>query len=172
MDGCEHIALTHGDPSRDEMPLVRVQSSCITGSTLLSELCDCRQQFHEAMRRVVEEEAGVVLYLDQEGRSHGLVEKVAQLDLIAQGADTIEAARQRGKDYDLRSYRHAALILRQLIGTDPIRLLTNNPTKIAGMERAGVRIGRRVPLEVTPTSGNLEYLRVKKARMGHLLENV
>lgn len=172
MDGLEHIALVHGDPTHEGLPLVRVQSSCVTGSTLLSELCDCRQQLHEAMRRVVEEGAGIVLYLDQEGRSHGLVEKVAQLDLIARGADTVEAARQRGRDSDLRDYEHAAHILDMLIGSRPIRLLTNNPVKIAGMERAGIQVAERLAIETAPTHGNLEYLRTKKKRMGHLLENI
>jgi 3,4-dihydroxy 2-butanone 4-phosphate synthase/GTP cyclohydrolase II len=172
MDGLKHAALVHGDPLRGPEPLVRVQSSCVTGSTFLSELCDCRQQLHAAMRRIVAEGAGVVLYLDQEGRSHGLLEKVAQLDLIAHGADTVEAARLRGKDTDLRDYRHAVSILVRLIGDRPVRLLTNNPAKLLGLERAGTTIARRLPLETPPTEGNREYLRVKKLRMGHLIENV
>jgi len=172
IDGLEHVALVHGDPTAVEEPLVRIQSSCLTGSTFLSELCDCRQQLHAALGRVVEDGAGVVLYLDQEGRSHGLVEKVAQLDLIAGGADTVEAARARGKDVDLRDYTDAVRILDELLGDRRVRMLTNNPTKLASIERAGIRVAQRLPLEVPPTDGNRDYLRVKKRRMGHLLEHV
>lgn len=172
MNGREHVALVHGDPSVVEAPLVRIQSSCLTGTAFLAELCDCRQQLHLAMERVVKEGAGVVLYLDQEGRSHGLVEKVAQLDLIAGGADTVDAARTRGKDVDLRRYDEAASILRDVVGARPIRLLTNNPEKLERVVAEGVKIAERVALETEPTSGNTEYLRVKKARMGHLLSRV
>lgn len=172
LGGLEHMALVFGSPAADPYPLVRVQSSCVTGSALLSELCDCRQQLHAAMSLVVDEGSGVVLYLDQEGRSHGLVEKVAQLDLIARGADTVQAARMRGKGEDLRDYADVAVILRELIGDRPIRCLTNNPMKLAGIEQTGVRVAERLALETEPTEGNVDYLRVKKLRMGHLLARV
>ena len=109
--------------------------------------------------------SGVVLYLDQEGRSHGLVEKVSQLDLITKGSNTVDAPALRGLKGDLRRYDDAATILRALIGDVPIRLLTNNPTKIQGLQEVGVEVAERVPLETIPTEGNREYLRVKKQRM-------
>lgn len=114
----------------------------------------------------------MLLYLDQEGRSHGLVEKVAQLDLISQGLDTVEAAAQRGRAADLRTYDDAAAILRALVGATSYRLLTNNPAKLALAEQAGIGIEHRVQIEPPPTSGNREYLRTKKLKMGHLLESV
>ena len=151
---------------------MRVQSACLTGCAFLAELCDCRQQLHEAMRLVAEEGSGVIVHLDQEGRGHGLVEKVAQLDLIARGSNTVDAPALRGLKGDLRRYHDAAAMLDALVGTVPIRLLTNNPTKITGLRDAGVVIAERLPLETVPTDGNRQYLRIKKARMGHLLERV
>lgn len=168
----EHAALVYGEPEQDTTPLVRIQSACLTGSAFLAELCDCRQQLHEAMRLVAEHGRGVVLYLDQEGRSHGLVEKVSQLDLIAQGYDTVDAAVLRGREGDLRRYHDAAAMLTHVIGSRPIRLLTNNPTKLACVQEAGIAVAERLPLEVVATDGNREYLRVKKLRMGHLLHGV
>ena len=173
MDGREHAALVHGAPASCAMaPLVRIQSSCLTGSAFLAELCDCRQQLHEALRRIIDEGDGIVLYLDQEGRSHGLVEKVAQLDLIAQGYDTADAAAMRGKEGDLRRYEAAARILKSIIRGRPIRLLTNNPTKLAFVQEAGIVVAERLPIETVPTAGNSAYLRSKKERMGHILELV
>jgi 3,4-dihydroxy 2-butanone 4-phosphate synthase / GTP cyclohydrolase II len=172
VDGREHVALVCGMPSTVDAPFVRIQSACLTGTALLAELCDCRQQLHEAMRRIAADGTGIVLYLDQEGRSHGLVEKVAQLDLIAHGSDTVDAARSRGKDVDLRRYDEAAAILGGLIGDRPIRLLTNNPEKLARVETAGVKVMERVSLETPPTPGNRKYLRTKKERLGHMLTNV
>jgi 3,4-dihydroxy 2-butanone 4-phosphate synthase/GTP cyclohydrolase II len=172
IDGHENVALVAGTPSTSDAPLVRIQSSCLTGTAFLAELCDCRQQLHAAMSEIAEEGTGIVLYLDQEGRSHGLVEKTAQLDLIAGGADTVDAARARGKDLDLRRYDEAAEILRSLIGDRPIRLLTNNPEKLSRVEDAGVKVIERLPLETVPTPGNQSYLRTKKERMGHLLTTV
>jgi 3,4-dihydroxy 2-butanone 4-phosphate synthase/GTP cyclohydrolase II len=168
----EHAALLRGTPGQDEAPLVRIQSSCLTGTAFHAELCDCRQQLHESMRLVAEAGSGVVLYLDQEGRSHGLVEKVAQLDLIADGYDTVDAAAMRGREGDLRRYHDAAAMLDHLIGDRPIRLLTNNPTKLACVQEAGITVDERLPIEVGPTDGNRAYLKVKKHRMGHLLERV
>lgn len=163
----------HGEPRRDAIPpLVRIQSSCLTGSAFLARLCDCRQQLHEALRLVAEGGSGVVLYLDQEGRSHGLVEKVAQLNLIAQGFDTVDAAAMRNREGDLRRYHDAAAMLAELIGERPIRLLTNNPTKLACVQEAGIEVSERLALEVEPSDGNRAYLTVKKQRMGHLLTRV
>jgi 3,4-dihydroxy 2-butanone 4-phosphate synthase / GTP cyclohydrolase II len=173
IDGQEHVALVCGDVSTAEAPpLVRIQSSCITGTALLAELCDCRQQLHEAMRLIETDGLGVVVYLAQEGRSHGLVEKVAQLELIAAGADTVDAAEARGQEVDLRRYDHGAIILRSILGTTPIRLLTNNPEKLVGVEAAGLTVAERIPLETEPTPGNRDYLRTKRDRLGHILTMV
>jgi GTP cyclohydrolase II len=169
----EHSALVHGDPAASpNAPLIRIQSACLTGSAFLAELCDCRQQLHESMRRIVANGAGIVVYMDQEGRGHGLVEKVAQLDLIAAGADTADAPALRGLRGDLRTYEDAAAILHELLGERAVRLMTNNPTKLLGVREAGVRVLERVPIETAPTAGNREYLRVKKLKLGHILEQV
>jgi 3,4-dihydroxy 2-butanone 4-phosphate synthase/GTP cyclohydrolase II len=138
----------------------------------MAELCDCRQQLHESMRLVVEGGGGIVLYLDQEGRSHGLVEKVSQLELIAQGSDTVEAPALRGLQGDVRDYAAAATIIELLVGRRAIRLMTNNPTKLIGVREAGIEVIERLPIETPPTHGNYDYLRVKKTRMGHLLDLV
>lgn len=172
IDGREHAALACGSPELDEQPLVRVQSACLTGSAFLADLCDCRQQLHLSMEIIARAGRGLVVHLDQEGRGHGLVEKVSQLDLIAQGSNTVDAPALRGLKGDLRTYDDAALILRQLVGDVPLRLLTNNPTKIQGLQSAGVVIGARVPIETEPTVGNRGYLQIKKQRMGHLLDRV
>ncbi len=168
--GSEHLALVVGDPaSSAEPPLVRVQSSCITGTTLHSRLCDCRQQLEMAME-LVASASGIVLYLDQEGRSHGLVEKVEQLRLIAGGLDTVEAAEARGRTTDRRRYGEAAWILQRLLGDTPIRALTNSPDKVGALRAEGVAITERVAIQPDPTPGNAEYLRVKRTKMGHLLD--
>jgi 3,4-dihydroxy 2-butanone 4-phosphate synthase/GTP cyclohydrolase II len=172
-DGSEHAALVTGNPSRDERPLVRIQSSCLTGTSFGALLCDCRQQLHEALRLIAREGSGCVIYLDQEGRGHGLVEKIRHIADIAAGSDTVEAALRRGVPPDARDYDHAASILKAVVGTPrPIRLLTNNPEKIARLEASGVQVGERLSIETEPTDGNREYLLVKKRRMGHLLTRV
>ena len=150
--------------------LVRVQSACLTGTALLAELCDCRQQLHAALRLVSKSEhGGCVLYLDQEGRGHGLREKVEQLALINQGLDTVEAAVSRGRGPDLRDWSEAAVILEDLIGRVPVRLLTNNPSKTAGLIRAGVRVAEEVAIQTRVTNGNRSYLISKRDKMGHRL---
>lgn len=168
-DGREHIALIIGEPSTAELPLIRVQSACVTGTGLLAQLCDCRQQLHLAMQLIAAEPAGCLLYLDQEGRSHGLVEKVAQLKLISEGMDTVEAAAARNRGADRRDYEQAAWILHSVVGLRPMRLLTNNPAKAAGLEAAGVEVGDLLHLQPPPTPTNLEYLRVKRDKLGHVL---
>ncbi|MEA2492158.1 MAG: 3,4-dihydroxy 2-butanone 4-phosphate synthase / cyclohydrolase [Thermoleophilaceae bacterium] len=169
----EHAALVFGTPHElREPPLVRIQSACLTGVAFHSVLCDCRQQLEEAVARIVDEGAGVVLYLDQEGRGHGLVEKVAQLALIAEGADTVEAAALRGVEGDVRSFEDARAILRELVDDAPVRLLTNNPEKMRRVTNVGIEVVERVPIETEPTDGNRAYLLVKKLHMGHLLTGV
>jgi 3,4-dihydroxy 2-butanone 4-phosphate synthase / GTP cyclohydrolase II len=173
LDGGEHAALVSGDLQSGERPLVRVQSSCLTGTAFHAVLCDCRQQLETALGVIAREGTGCVIYLAQEGRSHGLVEKINHLKAISQGADTVDAALERGVDPDLRCYDVVRPILDDLLGgVRPIRLLTNNPHKLLGIEEAGVPVAERVALETSPTPDNLEYLRVKKRRMGHLLTQV
>lgn len=172
-DGSEHAAIVAGSPDLDARPLVRVQSSCLTGTAFGALLCDCRQQLQDSLSLIAAEGSGCVLYLDQEGRGHGLVEKIRHIADIAAGSDTVEAALRRGVPPDVRDYSGAATVLRAVLGGDrPIRLLTNNPEKIRGLTDAGLTIAERVPLEVEPTDGNRDYLRVKKERMGHLLTRV
>lgn len=172
VDGHEHAALVAGDLCEEKAPLVRVQSSCLTGTAFHALLCDCRQQLDAALAMVASR-GGCVLYLAQEGRGHGLVEKINHISAIAAGADTVDAALDRGVEPDARDYRMVAPMLDDLLGgLRPIRLLTNNPAKIRGLEEAGVAVTERVPLETDPTPGNREYLLVKKQRMGHLLTRV
>ncbi|HZN13084.1 MAG TPA: GTP cyclohydrolase II [Acidimicrobiales bacterium] len=172
-DGREHLAMVKGSPDTADLPLVRVQSSCLTGTAFLAHLCDCRQQLHLAMERVATEDAGVILYMDQEGRGHGLVEKLAQLKLINTGLDTLEAAVARGYGPDPRTYEQAAFVLDVLVGAGrPIRLLSNNPTKMGGLRANGVVIGEDVRLETEPTPTNFHYLRVKQEKMGHILPSL
>jgi GTP cyclohydrolase II len=157
-------------PESGAVPLVRVQSSCLTGTAFHSVLCDCRQQLHSAMRLVGAEPAGgCVLYLDQEGRGHGLREKAEQLALIAGGLDTVEAAAVRGVDADLRDWHEAADILRYLLGEEPIRLLTNNPAKTAGLRNAGVIVSAEVAIQAPVTEWNRAYLLSKRNKMSHRL---
>lgn len=168
-DGQEHSVLIAGMPTDGRAPLVRVQSSCLTGTAFGALLCDCRQQLEQSLRRISDERAGLVLYLDQEGRGYGLVDKVAQLSLITRGLATTATAAGEGRRPDLRDYGPAFAILSSLMGgPGPIRLLTNNPSKIKAFEEAGFVV-ERVPIEVDPTDHNREYLLVKKRDMGHLL---
>lgn len=170
--GNEHAALVAEGTDRNSAPLVRIQSSCLTGTAFGAVLCDCAQQLEFALRRVAAEGSGVVLYLDQECRGHGLVEKVAQLSVISRGSDTVDAAEVRGVQPDIRDYAEAGQVLRHLLGDRPVRLMTNNPAKMRGVMDAGVTVVERIPLETSPTDGNRAYLLVKKVRMGHLLTQV
>jgi 3,4-dihydroxy 2-butanone 4-phosphate synthase/GTP cyclohydrolase II len=169
--GDEHAALVAGRPEEDELPLVRIQSACVTGTALGALLCDCRQQVELALQTIAAE-GGVFLYLDQEGRGHGLVEKVAHFAEMNKGVDTWEAAIRRGVDPDLRDYADASAVVKSIVGDRPVRLLTNNPEKIDGVRKAGLEVAARVALEPEPTETNRGYLRSKKERMGHLLERV
>jgi GTP cyclohydrolase II len=170
--GVEHSALVVGAPHRARQPLVRVQSSCLTGTAFGAVLCDCRPQFEESLRRVTAEGEGCVLYLAQEGRSYGLVEKVRQLSLITRGLATTATAAGYGQLPDLRTYDNAFAMLDDVLGgLRTIRLLTNNPKKITAFEVAGYTL-ERVPLEVPSTDDNRAYLRAKKQEMGHLLTRV
>lgn len=165
-----HSALCTDYLDTNQRPLVRVQSSCLTGTAFHSLLCDCRQQLHIAMRLVSDDPAGgCVLYLDQEGRGHGLAEKVAQLALIAEGMDTFDAAAARGVEADRRNWDEAAEILAYLVGQAPIRLLTNNPLKAAGLSKAGVIVADELAIQAPVTEWNSSYLSSKRDKMGHKL---
>ena len=167
-NGYEHIALTKGKWTPDEAVLVRVHSSCMTGDIFGSLRCDCGEQLHRAMQMIEKEGKGVVLYLNQEGRGIGLMAKIAAYKLQEQGLDTVDANTHLGYDPDERDYGVGAQILRE-IGVGKMRLITNNPTKRAGLNGFGLEIVENVPIEITPNKYNEKYLHTKKKRMGHKL---
>jgi len=169
VDGKEHVALVKGEVAGEEDVLVRVHSECLTGDTFLSKRCDCGPQLHEALRRIDREGRGVLLYIRQEGRGIGLTNKIKAYALQDQGMDTVEANRHLGFPEDLRDYGIGAQILKDL-GLSTIRLLTNNPKKVIGLEGYGLRIVEQVPLQVVPNEYNYEYLKVKKEKLGHLIQ--
>lgn len=164
----EHLALVKGEWESDEAILVRVHSECLTGDVFGSGRCDCGEQLHNAMRMINETGKGVILYMHQEGRGIGLVNKLKAYALQDQGKDTVEANLELGFKADLRDYGIGAQILADL-GVRKIKLLTNNPKKIKGLEGYGLSIVERVAIETVPRNSNIEYLRTKKKKMGHLL---
>lgn len=170
VDGEEHLALVMGGPFQpDEEVLVRVHSECLTGDALGSLRCDCGQQLHAAMQAIAEEGRGVLLYMRQEGRGIGLLKKVCAYELQDQGLDTVEANERLGFPADLRDYGIGAQILYDL-GVRKLRLLTNNPRKIVGLQGHSLEVVERVPIEIPPTPSNRDYLRVKKEKLGHMLD--
>lgn len=166
-----HVALVKGAVAGRKDVLVRVHSSCFTGDVLASLRCDCRAQLHAAMQAIQAEGQGVVLYMHQEGRGVGLENKLKAYVLQDRGLDTVEANEVLGFKPDLRTYGIGAQILADL-GLSAIRLMTNNPRKIVGIEGYGLRVTRRVPLEVKPHRENWRYLKTKKEKLGHWLESV
>ncbi len=169
--GEEHIALVMGEIKEDEPVLVRVHSSCLTGDVFQSHRCDCGDQLARALELVAAEKKGVVLYLLQEGRGIGLINKLKAYELQEQGHDTIEANAKLGFAPDIRDYGTGSQILRDL-GVRKIRLMTNNPAKYVAIEGFGLEIVERVPLEIAPTKGTRKYLEAKKNKLGHMLELV
>lgn len=167
-NGLEHIALIKGTWEPDEPVLVRMHSSCATGDIFGSQRCDCGEQLHKSMQLIDKQGKGAIVYLIQEGRGIGLMNKIAAYVLQEQGDDTVDANIHLGFDPDLRDYGVGAQILREL-GISKLRLLTNNPTKRVGLEGYGIEIVENVPIEVTPNRYNERYLHTKKERMGHTL---
>ena len=167
-NGLEHMALIKGEWKHDEPVLVRVHSSCATGDILGSMRCDCGEQLHKSMQMIEKEGKGVVVYMQQEGRGIGLMNKIAAYKLQEKGMDTVEANVHLGFKPDERDYGCGAQILREL-GVSKMRLLTNNPTKRVGLEAYGLEIVENVPIEIEPNEYDYKYLQTKKLRMGHNL---
>ena len=170
-NGLEHVALIKGEWQPDEPVLVRVHSSCMTGDIFGSRRCECGEQLHLAMQTIEKEGRGAVVYLNQEGRAIGLMEKIQAYKLQEDGLDTVDANIRLGHKADERDYGVGAEILRQ-IGIRKMRLLSNNPVKRVGLEAYGIEIIESVPLEVKPNPYNIDYMRTKKKRMGHDLHQV
>ncbi len=169
VDQRDHVALVKGEIDPEEAILVRVHSECLTGDVFGSRRCDCGPQLDTAMRMVQEEGRGVILYMQQEGRGIGLLNKIKAYELQDQGCDTVEANLRLGFKPDLRDYGIGAQMLADL-GVRKMRLMTNNPTKIVGLEGYGLEVVEQVPIVIEPCSTNLRYLRTKKEKMGHLYE--
>lgn len=170
-NGLEHIAIIKGDVADGEPVLVRVHSSCATGDIFASRRCDCGEQLHKAMEMIEAEGRGAVIYLSQEGRGIGLMDKIRAYKLQEEGLDTIEANIHLGHGADERDYGVGAQIL-NLLGIRKMRLMTNNPVKRIGLEGYGLEVVENVPIEVKPNPYNLRYMHTKKERMGHDLHQV
>jgi len=170
-DNKEHILLQYGSPSNSESILTRIHSQCITGESFLSLKCDCQKQLYDAMKMIKEHRQGIVIYLHQEGRGIGLINKIKAYSLQEQGWDTVEANEQLGFQPDERNYQ-AAIDLLHHLHINTIKLISNNPRKFNQLESAGITIQERVPLQIIPNNVNRNYLLVKKKKLGHLLNQI
>src|SRR5512139_20704 len=168
VDSFHHLALVKGEFGPKDRVLVRVHSECLTGDVFGSQRCDCGEQLHRALEMIAAEGRGVILYMRQEGRGIGLLNKLRAYELQDQGKDTVEANTALGFKPDLRDYGLGAQILRDL-GVRKIRLMTNNPKKIVGLQGYGLEVVERIPIECKPGKRNINYLKTKKKKMGHLL---
>lgn len=167
----EAVAIQHGRVKNGAAPLVRVHSQCLTGDVFTSERCDCRAQLEYSLRKIAKEPAGIVLYLPQEGRGIGLINKLKAYELQDRGLDTVEANRRLGFAADSRDYDFAASALKAL-GVKSVRLLSNNPDKIEQLERGGVHVVKRIPCRPRTSHHSRAYLKTKQTKMGHLLADV
>ena len=165
------VALAHGRINGARVPLVRIHSQCLTGDMLASERCDCRAQLEYSLRKIAQSPAGLLLYLPQEGRGIGLMNKLKAYELQDKGMDTVEANRRLGFAADSRDYGFSAEALK-LLGARRVRLLSNNPDKVAQLERAGIQVVERVPCQPRTSRLSHNYLRTKKDKLGHLLAGI
>jgi GTP cyclohydrolase II len=169
--GEEAVALVAGRINPESSALVRIHSQCLTGDVFASERCDCRDQLHIALGLIARSGSGILVYQQQEGRGIGLINKIRAYELQDQGLDTVAANEQLGFEADQRHYQLPAEALKYL-GVSRVRLLSNNPDKVRGLQSEGIQVEERVPLEIPPKSSTRDYLEVKKRRMGHLLSRV
>lgn len=170
-EGEEAVAIQHGRLKNGTAPIVRIHSQCLTGDVFTSERCDCRAQLELSLRKIAKAPSGVLLYLQQEGRGIGLINKLKAYELQDDGLDTVEANRKLGFAADSRDYDFAAEALKAL-GVRKVRLLSNNPDKIEQLERAGIRVVERIPCRPRTNHHSRAYLRTKQHKMGHLLPGI
>jgi GTP cyclohydrolase II len=164
----EAVAILHGNMRNGKAPLVRVHSQCLTGDVFTSQRCDCRAQLEFSLRKIAQDSCGVLLYLPQEGRGIGLLNKLKAYELQDEGLDTVEANRRHGFAADSRDYAFAAEALKAL-GIRAARLLSNNPDKVSQLQRSGIRVVKRLPCRPRTSRLSRAYLRTKKDKLGHLL---
>lgn len=169
--GEEAVAIQHGRMNGGKPPLVRIHSQCLTGDVFTSERCDCRAQLEFSLRKIAKEPSGLVLYLPQEGRGIGLLNKLRAYELQDHGLDTVEANKKLGFAADSRDYDFAAAALKAL-GAHSVRLLSNNPEKVRQLEEGGVRVAERVPCRPRISHHSRSYLQTKKAKLGHILKGL